>query len=293
MEKTAGKKLAILGPAGTHSEAAALYFNEVTGNVYTPVLYDEIFDALTATTNGETDAAFVPVENSLEGAINVTLDFLAAADDLTVVRELVWTVRNVLAAKGAAKDIARIYSHTQPISQCRRFLRGNFPEAEIIKVSSTAKAASVVAAEADHSCAAICTKRAAKLHGLGVVAENIEDTVANCTRFFLLTKKDAALPEIAPAAADTDERTLIICRIDGREAGSLLKVLEEFALRGVNLTRIESRPARTKLGEYIFFFDVESNTVAPSKREAAIAAVTARSLWLKNLGTFRVLKDRQ
>ena len=284
------KKLAILGPKGTHSEAAALYFNNVTGGIYIPVLYDEIFEALTATEIGETDAAFVPVENSLEGAINVTLDFLAATDKLTVARELVWTVRNVLAAKCAAKGIAHVYSHAQPISQCRHFLHENFPNAEIVKVASTAKAASIVAdTDAARDSAALCTKRAAELRNLSVIAENIEDIAANCTRFFLLTKKDAP-PPIFPADDDTDERTLVICRIDGREAGSLLRVLEEFAVRGVNLTRIESRPARTKLGEYIFFFDVESNT-PPAQRNEALAAVNARSLWLKNLGTFRVMTD--
>ena len=285
------KRLAVLGPAGTHSDAAAAHFNNLVGNVFAPVLYDEIGDALVAAIDESVDAAFVPVENSLEGAINVTLDFLAAADGLSVTHELVWSVKNVLAAKCPAKEVRQIYSHPQPVSQCRRFLRENFPNAEIIKVGSTAKAAATVAQEPrEKYAAALCSRRAAALNGLSVLSENIEDSPNNCTRFFAVAGASAAKERSGESFAGdaTDEKTLVICRIDGREAGSLLKVLEEFAALGVNLTRIESRPARTILGEYIFFFDVQSNTTA-AVRERALNAVAQRSLWLKNVGTFPVL----
>ena len=274
------EKLAILGPKGTHSEAAAVYLNNISDNVYELAEYEEIFDALTAAAEGETAAAFVPVENSLEGSINVTLDFLASSNKLFVTRELVWSVHNTLSGKCPTTSIKKIYSHAQPISQCQNFLRKNFPNVETVKVASTARAAQIVATEDELSgAAAICTARAAELNGLTVHATNIEDTSANCTRFFELKTK--------PAQGERADNTLVICRIDGREAGSLLKVLEEFAVRGVNLTRIESRPARTKLGDYIFFFDLESNTAA-ALRDEAIAAVARRSLWLKNLGSFSV-----
>ena len=277
------EKLAVLGPPGTHSEAAARYLNGLLGGIYEQEEYEEIYDALRAAAVGETAAAFVPVENSLEGAINVTLDFLAATDELKVTREIVWSVKNILAAKNAG-DIRKIYSHAQPISQCQNYLRQHFSHAEIVKVSSTAKAAQIVGA-ADVGAAAICTARAAELNGLKVIAENIEDTDANCTRFFELRRTPRNGYD--KYNEERGDKTLIICRIDGRTAGSLLKVLEEFAVRGVNLTRIESRPARTQLGEYIFFFDVESNTDKKT-RDEAIEAVAKRSLWLKNVGTFRV-----
>ena len=276
------EKLAVLGPPGTHSEAAAFFLNEIAGNIYAPVEYEEIYDALAAAAKGDTDAAIVPVENSLEGAINITLDFLAATNSLFVTREIVWTVKNVLAAKCPAANIKKIYSHAQPISQCQNYLRKNFPRVETIRVSSTAKAAKIVAgSEESVGAAAICTEGAANLNNLTVISSGIADTQTNCTRFFEL--RHAPLP-----AETATDKTLVVCRIDGREAGSLLKVLEEFAKRGVNLTRIESRPARTQLGEYIFFFDIEANTDEKT-RQAAILAVEKRSLWLKNVGSFPVI----
>ncbi len=276
------KKMAILGPKGTHSEDAALYLNK--SDEYELTEYEEIEDALLAAEKNEVDAALVPVENSLEGAINVTLDYLAASEKLVVARELIWPVHNALMAKESIDlaQIRRIYSHPQPISQCRTFLRKNCPKAQIIKVSSTAKAAETAADE--KKSAAVCAERGGALHGLSVLAKNIEDNSTNCTRFFEVRNrenKDFPLDQKA-------QKSLVICRIDGRKAGALLEVLEEFAHREVNLTRIESRPARTRLGDYIFFFDIERGN-SPKNEEEAVAAVKRRSIWLKFLGSFEVI----
>ena len=241
--------LGVLGPAGTHSEAAAVYLKRQTGEDYKLVLFADIFDCLQAVENGEVDSALVPVENSLEGAINITLDTLARSEGLTVWRELIWPVHNQLLARRRG-EIKRIYSHAQPISQCRDFLLQHYPQAELIKVASTARAAEIVAeAPADSGSAAIATARAGELLGLVPIATEIQDSAANCTRFFQVGRQALSfLPK---------EKLLVICQIDGQKAGALFEVLKEFAQRGINMTRIESRPARTELGAYIFFFDLE------------------------------------
>ena len=221
----------------------------------------------------------MPVENSLEGAINITLDTLARSEGLTVWRELIWPVHNQLLARRKG-EIKRIYSHAQPISQCRAFLQEHYPQAELIKVASTARAAEIVAeAPADSGSAAIATARAGELLGLVPIATEIQDSAANCTRFFQVGRQ--AL-EFLPK-----DKLLVICQIDGQKAGALFEVLKEFAQRGINMTRIESRPARTELGAYIFFFDLEYSD-SPQLMES-LAAVEKKSIWLRNLGTFPVL----
>ena len=126
------KKMGILGPKGTHSEAAAYYLNGVLGTPCEMVEYGEIFEALAAVSEGEVETALVPVENSLEGAVNITLDMLARSDDLRVLQELIWPVHNQLMAMPGVKDIRRIFSHPQPISQCRAYLRDHCPMAELV-----------------------------------------------------------------------------------------------------------------------------------------------------------------
>ena len=271
--------LGVLGPAGTHSEAAAVYLKRQTGEDYKLVLFADIFDCLQAVENGEVDSALVPVENSLEGAINITLDTLARSEGLTVWRELIWPVHNQLLARHRG-EIKRIYSHAQPISQCRDFLQTHYPQAELIKVASTARAAEIVAeAPADSGSAAIATARAGELLGLVPIATEIQDSAANCTRFFQVGRQALSfLPK---------EKLLVICQIDGQKAGALFEVLKEFAQRGINMTRIESRPARTELGAYIFFFDLEYSD--SPQLEEALSAVEKKSIWLRNLGTFPVL----
>ena len=282
-KQTSGRRMGVLGPRGTHSEAAASYLNRVTGESPRLVEYEEIHEVLHAVKDGRLDSCLVPVENSLEGSINITLDILARSDDLLVTRELIWPVHNYLMAKCPAEKVRRIYSHVQPISQCWNYLEREYPNAELIKVSSTAKAAQMVGEEPEErGAAAICTRLGGELQGLSVLAEKIEDNQENCTRFFEVRRRENVFE---PQNAD---KILIICQIDGAKAGSLCEVLEEFARRKVNMTRIESRPARTELGAYIFFFELETNQ-APEVMEAAIEGVRKKSIWLRHLGAFPVL----
>lgn len=280
------KKMGVLGPLGTHSEAAAQYLSRLLPERPELLVYPDIFAVIQAVEDGEVDSCLVPVENSLEGAINITLDTLARSDDLFVASELIWPVHNQLMARPGTQKICRIYSHPQPISQCRGYLQQHYPEAELIKVASTARAAEIVAKEPrGMGAAAICTKRGGELNGLVTVATEIQDNMANATRFFELRRVTAA-PQapIGPA-----EKMLVICEIDGQKAGALYDVLKEFADRGVNMTRIESRPARTELGAYIFFFDLDVADNEEALR-TSVEAVARKSKWLKDLGNFPVVR---
>ena len=280
------KKMGVLGPLGTHSEAAAQYLSRLLPERPELLVYPDIFAVIQAVEDGEVDSCLVPVENSLEGAINITLDTLARSDDLFVASELIWPVHNQLMARPGTQKICRIYSHPQPISQCRAYLQQHYPQAELIKVASTARAAEIVAKEPrGMGAAAICTKRGGELNGLVTVATEIQDNMANATRFFELRRVTAA-PQapIGPA-----EKMLVICEIDGQKAGALYDVLKEFADRGVNMTRIESRPARTELGAYIFFFDLDVADNEEALR-TSVEAVARKSKWLKDLGSFPVVR---
>ena len=276
------KRMGILGPRGTHSEAAAVWLNAHVDEPRELVICSDIYDMLRAVEEGELDAGLVPVENSLEGSINITLDTLARSDHLTVAREVIWRVHNQLMARTGVVEVKKIISHAQPISQCRRYIRKHYPSAEIETVQSTARAAEIAAAsDVSDGVAAICTKRAGELNDLIALATEIQDNIFNSTRFFEVANAQSI-------GSTVGDKVLIICQIHGERPGALCEVLEEFAFRRVNMTRIESRPARTKLGEYIFFFDLDAN-VPHDVLEQSIDAVTRRSIWLKRLGAFPVL----
>ena len=277
------QKMGVLGPVGTHSEAAARYLMEWQSLDREIVCFGDIGECLHAVEMGVVDAAFVPVENSLEGAIAVTLDALARSDTLRVRREVIWPVHNYLMARAKDAEIRVVYSHAQPIAQCRDFLLRHCPQAELIKTASTARAAEIVGASlADAGAAAICTRRAGALNGLVEIAGRIEDRGSNCTRFFEVVRDGMLLPP-----AEEPDTVLLVCQIDGTRPGALYDVLGEFAHRAVNLTRIESRPARTELGAYMFFFDLDAHSDADAIRDA-IDAVAEKSVWLKVLGVFPV-----
>ena len=252
------------------------------------VIFPEIFEILNAVEEGRLDSGFVPVENSLEGSINITLDTLARTDFLEVTHELIWPVHNCLMAKSGATEIKKIFSHAQPISQCRNYLRKNFPNAEIISTPSTARAAEIVAtSQPSEGFAAICTKRAGELNNLVEIAAEIQDNMTNSTRFFEVERKKNFIEENLRG-----DKVLIICQIDGKKSGALYEILGEFAFRGVNMTRIESRPARTELGAYIFFFDLDTDVDEKILNES-IEAVRRKSIWLKNLGKFSVITAKK
>ena len=281
------KTLGVLGPRGTHSEAAANFLNQTLQEKFELVICSDIFEIFSELEEKKIDAGFVPVENSLEGSINITLDTLARSKTLTVRREFVWKVHNNLMAKAGTEisDVTKIFSHAQPISQCRRFLHKNFPNAEFITTPSTSRAAEIVSTSAEKNFAAICSERAGELNNLKILAKEIQDNKFNSTRFFEISHREKNFDENNIVG----DKISLVCMVDGSQAGSLYTVLEEFAIRKINMTHIESRPARLELGEYIFFFDLETNVDKKILLEA-ISAVREKSIWLKNLGSFPVIK---
>lgn len=271
-----------LGPRGTYSEEVALkLYKNLTGRfIFIP--YNGIDSVIRAVNAGEVSEGVVPVENSVEGSVNITLDSMAHDVNLVITREIIQPIRNNLLVKHGTKEIKTIISHPQPLAQCRQYLAKYFPEAELKPVESTAKAAYLVASEVKN-CAAIASAQAGEIYGLKSYANDIQDFSGNCTRFIVVQKTSEKLD------MDGDCKTSLICRINGETPGSLCDILVEFAERNVNLTKIESRPARTKLGEYIFFFDIEGN-LSDKKVHDAIAAVQRKSLWFKNLGSYPVFR---
>ena len=230
----------------------------------------------------------MPVENSLEGSINITLDTLARSHTLTIKREFVWKIHNHLMAKSELKisEVKKIFSHAQPISQCRRYLNKNFSDAEFITTPSTARAAEIVAeSSVEDGFAAICSERAGELNNLKILAEEIQDNKYNSTRFFEICRCGENFNENDVSG----DKISLVCMVDGSQAGSLFSVLEEFAIRKINMTHIESRPARLELGEYIFFFDLETKGIDKKILLEAVEAVREKCIWLKNLGSFPVI----
>ena len=275
------KKLAFLGPHGTNSEEAAIYMANLRKEKMNLVAYNTIQDAIQAVAQKDVDYCLVPVENSIEGSVRITLDTLAHDVALMIESELIWSVHNQLLTKNPNAKIHTIISHIQPLAQCREYLKSHYPMAKTESVSSTARAAEKASCYGD-GYAAIATKTAADLYNLQIIDTDIQDVEDNFTRFILLTNKDKVKKYQDVA------NMMIICQIDGR-AGSLYELLGDFACRKVNMTRIESRPARTSLGEYIFFIEIDANVDKDILQEALMQA-SKKCFWLKNLGKFPVYK---
>lgn len=271
--------IAYLGPRGTFSEEIALSFYRGVEGTFTP--YTSIDAVIRAVADGEAAEGIVPVENSLDGSVNITLDTLAHEVDLRIVKEMVRPIRHNLLTRADTKHINVVLSHPQALAQCRQYLRQHYPGAEHVAVDSTAAAAYQVASGAKNH-AAIGSLRAAQLYGLKAVDADIQDNPNNSTRFIVLAR-DAVTPAASPS------KTSLICQINGEKPGSLCEILNDFASRQVNLVKIESRPARTGLGFYIFFLDAEGSLEDDNVR-AAVDAVREKSLWFKNLGSYPVCK---
>lgn len=275
--------LAFLGPHGTHSEEAAAYINDFCKQDWSLQPYRGIHEAIYAVHNGDADYCFVPIENSIEGSVRITLDTLMDDIDLKINMELIWQVHNQLLLKTGTTAIKKIISHPQALAQCRKYIQKNYPQAEIIEVVSTAHAAKMVA-DGLPDAAAIASKRSGQIYNLQTADAEIQDISDNVTRFILLGKKQEILHKEKPV------KTLLICQIDGSKAGSLCGVLNDFANSDINMTRIESRPARTGLGNYVFFIEIETANVSEGQLTKTLQIVQQKCLWLKNMGYFPIIK---
>jgi prephenate dehydratase len=248
-------RLGYLGPEGTFSEEAVRSAPEAATAEF--VALPTVRDTIMAVDDGTVERAVVPIENALEGAVAVTFDTLADDDsDVLIVGEVVIAVSPCLIARDAVAfdAIERVLSHPQAIAQCARFLRERLPQAHVAAASSTAEAVRIVAT-ADQPWAALGTRRAAELYGARVIAEAVEDEPGNATRFVWLAREAGPRDPSRPS-----KTSLTFWGAGDTSPGWLVRCLSEFAFRGVNLTKIESRPLRVQLGHYRFFVDCEGDT---------------------------------
>jgi prephenate dehydratase len=293
----AGEEPAVgyLGPEGTFSEQAVLA-GALPESVQ-PVGLSSIYDTVMALRRGELRWALVPIENSLEGSISVTLDLLAGEErDVCIVGETILRVSHSLigAHDVTLDEIDTVLTHPQVPGQCERFLRGELAHARVLAAASTAEAVRAVVGEGLRTRAAIGTTLAASIYGGVVIREGIEDRDDNETRFVWLARREDAHPE-PPLRADGGRawRTSLLFWGAGTERpGWLLRCLQEFAAREINLTRIESRPRRRRLGSYMFFTDAEGQAAEPAMA-AAIEGLSGLCEEVRVLGSYAAAQAPQ
>jgi prephenate dehydratase len=271
-----------LGPAGTVSHEALMSAPGANGFELVPL--PTLHAAVLAVHDGDVDRALVPIENSLEGAVNPTLDALAfETEDVAIVGELLHPVHLCLlaAAPLALDEVRTVVSHPQATGQCARFLREVLPGAQVLAAPSTADAVRQVA-DGFESAAALGTRLAGALYGCAVLLEDVEDDPSNETRFVWIAR---AGTEPASAAGDRFKTALVFWGAGSSGPGWLVRCLAEFATRDVNLTRIESRPLRQGLGEYMFFLDLDGRDGDPAVADA-VAGLRAHADVVRVLGSF-------
>ena len=254
--------VAYLGPRGTFTQAALLaHLPEADGR---PV--GSVDAALDAVTGGQVDAAMVPIENSVEGGVTATLDALAGRDGLRVIGEELVPITFVLAARPgtALDDVRRVGTHSHAWAQVRGFVHERLGGADYVPTLSTAAGAAGLAAGDAPYDAAVCAPIAAADHGLTVLAHDIGDNAAAVTRFVLVARAGAV-----PAPTGADKTSVVLYQRDDR-AGGLLEFLEQFATRGINLTRLESRPTGRAMGSYCFSIDFEGHLTEARVGEALV-----------------------
>ena len=245
-------RLAFLGPVGTYGERAAQQLVELEGlEEVTYVPQAGIRAVIQSLASGDCEAAVVPVENSVEGGVTTCMDALWEHPDLAIARALVLPIRHALLGSGPLEGISEVLSHPQALAQCAQWLEQNLPTALQLPTSSTAEAARLV--RGSRFRAAIASLEAAEEHDLNVIAYPINDVPGNCTRFLLLRRGERS--------SDGPLVSLAFSLLSNRP-GALLEALGCFAGEGLNMSRIESRPSKRELGEYLFFVDLERGEAA-------------------------------
>jgi prephenate dehydratase len=267
-------RIAFLGPAGTYTEEATLLYDASAD--FQP--FPTIAAVGLAVLSGTTDQGVIPIENSLEGSVTFTLDLLIRESGLSIFMEVVLPINHYLMAKPGTRiaDIQVVYSHPQSLAQCREFLERSFPNTQQMASLSNSAAVSDMK-DSSVPAAAIAPKRAADLYGAEVLEKDIQDVANNVTRFAVLARQDH------PPTGD--DKTSICFSFQQDAPGVLYQTLGEFATRNINLMKIESRPTKQSLGEYIFLIDCAGHREDPRVREA-IEAVGRSVSMLKVLGSY-------
>ena len=280
-------RVAYFGPEGTFTQEALI--SATAGEQLHPVPYATIYDTVMAVHFGTVQRALVPIENSLEGSVNATLDALAMeTEDVAILGEVIHPIRHCLIARVPLElgEIDTVVSHPQATAQCARFIRTRLPRAQVLAGSSTAEAVRTVA-EHDGPWAALGNRLAAERYGCQVLRAGVEDVAGNETRFVWLGPVGARPG--GPGSPDPllgPWKTAVVFWGVGSEApGWLVRCLAEFATREVNLTRIESRPRKQGLGRYMFFLDLEGRDVEPHVADA-LAGLRGHVEVLRVLGSF-------
>ncbi len=269
--------IAHLGPAGTYAEAAALHYSQhlhqSTHQDYSLQPYPSIPLTIQAVASGEVPLAIVPIENSVEGGVTMTLDSLWQMDQLQIHGALLMPIRHAFLSRAEAIDrVTRVYSHPQALSQCLQWLTQNLPQAEIIPTNSTSEGLKYLS---DPTCATISSERAAELSQTPILAHGINDHPDNCTRFILLSR------ESAPGGTYTS----LAFTLPANCPGGLVQALQICAKRNINLSRIESRPTKRSMGEYLFFIDLEADA-RETLTQAALQDLAAQAETLKIFGSY-------
>jgi prephenate dehydratase len=251
-------RLAFLGPVGTYGEQAAQRLAALEGMAAELVAKPVIRAVIQAVADGDCEAAVVPVENAVEGGVTACLDALWEHPELRVVHALVLPIRHALLGTGPIAGISEVLSHPQALAQCAQWLAANLPGALQLPTNSTAEAARLVRGSRFRG--AIASREAAIEHGLDVLAYPINDLPGNCTRFLLLRRQ--AVERQGPLLAS------LAFSLQANSPGALLEALGCFSRHGLNMARIESRPSKRELGEYIFFVDLEINGPSAGLQQA-------------------------
>ncbi len=270
-------RIAYLGPEGTFSEEAALI--QARRDDATLVPFASIPALVSAVETGLTERAMLPIENSLEGSVSFTLDLLIDETDLKIRNELVVPVRhNLVVVPGATlAQIKTVTSHPQGLGQCRRFLERCLPGVNQVAALSTAAAVAKVLDEGDPSQAAIGTQRAAGLYGGEVLARDIQDNRSNVTRFFLLARTDAE--------STGSDRTSFCFNVRANVPGAVHEILTELSEAHIQMTKIESRPTKSALGDYTFLLDIEGHRLDPIIAET-LDRIREKTARLKVFGSY-------
>jgi len=272
-------RVAFLGPAGTFTEEA---LRASAGGEPEEIPYSTVYETVMAVQERDAERAVVPIENSLEGGVAATLDALAGeAEGVRIAAEVVHPIHHCLVARQplALDAVERVVSHPQATAQCARFLRDRLPRAERATADSTAEAVRRVR-ESREPVAALGSRLSAELYGCEILAENVEDHPDNLTRFVWLARaEDVEEPE--PPA----KTSVVFWGFNDESPGALAAVLSEFAERDINLTRIESRPRRVRLGHYMFFADLEG-AAGDDRVTQALEALRGRVETLRVLGSY-------
>lgn len=278
-------EIGILGPEGTFSETAAMRWLKDGGRIdnFAIKYYETIFDVSESIVKKEVNYGIVPIENSLEGSVGDTLDVLSSenADEMQIVGEVLVPIRICLLFNGSFPEIKKIVSHHHALAQCKQFIRERLKGVALKSVDSTASAAKLAAQSEE--IAALASAEAAKMYGVNILAEDVQDK-DSVTRFVVLSSSGI---KAAPTGKD---KTSILLYVKERP-GALYEVLGEFALRGLNLTKIESRPSKRALGDYMFYIDCEGHLEEAEIKEA-LEGVEKKAAMLKILGTYPIARRK-